>query len=282
MAFYSESALDAAFGRWVRVANPQTGWSVEGQLFGHSSGPSLLLRTGPGMSEMAPQGYDIDCLQLPNEDDAEGEHGDHLHCRRCMVAWVSSGMLPTPPSEERRSAAEITEDELRALYDRLDLLVARHQPLSDKAHMEALLASGPDGTLRLVSQSMWKERDRAIAAERALAAASPKLDSPIEETFWQACRRLGLQELRGLKSQHPVFDGRYRLDFALPERKIGIELDGYTWHSSPEAFTRDRARQRELELDGWRIIRFSGSEITKDVVGCVRQAAELAARIAPA
>ncbi|MFI1227592.1 MULTISPECIES: endonuclease domain-containing protein [unclassified Streptomyces] len=104
----------------------------------------------------------------------------------------------------------------------------------------------------------------------------------MEKTFWQTCRRLGLQELRGLKPQHPVFGGRYRLDFALPERKIGIELDGSTWHSSPEAFTRDRARQRELELDGWRIIRFSGSEITKDAAGCVRQTAELAARVAPA
>jgi very-short-patch-repair endonuclease len=38
----------------------------------------------------------------------------------------------------------------------------------------------------------------------------------------------------------------------------------WTWHSSPEAFTRDRARQRELELDGWRIVRLIGSEITKD------------------
>ncbi|MEV1088015.1 DUF559 domain-containing protein [Streptomyces microflavus] len=110
----------------------------------------------------------------------------------------------------------------------------------------------------------------------------PTLESPIEEAFWAAHREAGLEGLRGLKPQHPVFGGKYRLDFALPERKIGIELDGYTWHSSPEAFTRDRARQRELELDGWRIIRFSGSEITKNPADCVRQAAELAARIAPA
>ncbi|WP_078965870.1 endonuclease domain-containing protein [Streptomyces aureocirculatus] len=85
--------------------------------------------------------------------------------------------------------------------------------------------------------------------------------------------------IRCLEAQHPVFGGRYRIDFALPKQKIGIELDGYAWHSSPEAFTRDRARQRELELDGWRIVRFSGSEITKDAADCVRQAAAFAASI---
>lgn len=107
----------------------------------------------------------------------------------------------------------------------------------------------------------------------------PNLESPIEEAFWHAYRQAAPQDLNGLKSQHSVFGGRYRIDFALPDRKIGIELDGYSWHSSPEAFTRDRARQRELELDGWRIIRFSGSEINNDADDCVRQAAALAARI---
>lgn len=106
----------------------------------------------------------------------------------------------------------------------------------------------------------------------------PRLDSPIEEAFWSAYRRNAPGELFGLKTQHPVLDGKYRLDFALPAKKIGIELDGYAWHSDRETFTKDRARQRELELDGWRLIRFSGSEINADADDCVRQAAALASR----
>ncbi|WP_436787931.1 DUF559 domain-containing protein [Yinghuangia sp. YIM S10712] len=107
----------------------------------------------------------------------------------------------------------------------------------------------------------------------------PSLESPIEEAFWRAYLHTTPSELSGLKPQHPVFGGRYRIDFALTDHKIGIELDGYSWHSSPEAFTRDRARQRELELDGWRIVRFSGSEVTRDASKCVQQAAALAARV---
>lgn len=106
----------------------------------------------------------------------------------------------------------------------------------------------------------------------------PNLDSPIEDAFWKARFELAPQELHGLKPQHPVFDGKYRIDFALPAKKIGIELDGYAWHSDRKTFTKDRARQRELEADGWRLIRFSGSEITNDPAGCVRQAAALVAR----
>ncbi|MFC9268970.1 endonuclease domain-containing protein [Streptomyces zhihengii] len=275
------SEVVAVIGQWVRATNPETGASVEGQLVSYTTRPSVLLRTGPCWTQSAPMDWDLVYRPLPDEDHAEGEHGDHLHCRMCMLAWVSSGMLPAPPSVKRRSAEEITDEELSVLYDRLDLLVARHQPLSDRAHLEALLEGDPDERLRLVSQSMWKERDRAVAAERALAAASPALGSAIERAFWQAYQEAAPPELSGLKTQHPVFDGRYRLDFALPGRKVGIELDGYAWHSSPEAFTRDRARQRELELAGWRIIRFSGSEVTTDAAGCVRQAAELAARVSP-
>jgi very-short-patch-repair endonuclease len=106
----------------------------------------------------------------------------------------------------------------------------------------------------------------------------PRLESPIEEAFWRAYVQSAPPELNGLKPQHEVFGGRYRLDFALPDRKIGIELDGHAWHSKPEAFTRDRSRQRELELDGWRIVRFSGAEIMRDAGECVRQAAALSAR----
>lgn len=106
----------------------------------------------------------------------------------------------------------------------------------------------------------------------------PRLDSPIEEAFWNAYRRSAPGELFGLKTQHSVFGGKYRIDFALPDKKIGIELDGHAWHSDRETFTKDRARQRELELDGWRLIRFSGAEINADADDCVRQAAALAGR----
>ncbi|WP_374950706.1 endonuclease domain-containing protein [Mucilaginibacter sp.] len=46
--------------------------------------------------------------------------------------------------------------------------------------------------------------------------------------------------------------------------KIVIECDGFAWHSSKESFVSDRARDRQLQLNGYRVIRFSGSEINED------------------
>lgn len=112
------------------------------------------------------------------------------------------------------------------------------------------------------------------ALTREIRRVRARTDSPIEAAFWQENCRLNLPSLQGLVTQHNV--GRYRLDFAIPERKFGIELDGYAYHSDKESFVKDRARQRDLEAQGWRIIRFAGSEITRDVTRCVEQAAHLA------
>lgn len=106
----------------------------------------------------------------------------------------------------------------------------------------------------------------------------PKFDSPIEEKFWWAWQN-DAGWMLPLAYQHPVLDGKYRLDFAFPGRKIAIELDGYEWHSSRTQFTKDRQRQRELEADGWRFIRFSGQEIVKDADECFTQAMYLTCKI---
>ena len=100
--------------------------------------------------------------------------------------------------------------------------------------------------------------------------------SPIEELFWQSHQRLRMRQLAGLKRQYSV--GPYRLDFALPQRMIGIELDGYRTHSSTKSIADDRYRQRWLEGNGWYIIRFGGLEVFQDADACVREAAALVQR----
>jgi very-short-patch-repair endonuclease len=97
--------------------------------------------------------------------------------------------------------------------------------------------------------------------------------SPIEELFWQSHQRLRLRPLVGLKKQYKV--GPYRLDFALPQRMIGIELDGHSTHSTTQAIAADRQRQRALEAAGWYIIRFGGLEVYQNADACVREAAQL-------
>ena len=100
-----------------------------------------------------------------------------------------------------------------------------------------------------------------------------QMDSRYEIDFFLTWQEEALDLVYPLTPQFPMFGGKYRLDFAFAPLRVGIELDSYTYHSDRETFTRDRQRQREIEAQGWRIIRFSGDELCNDVVRCVQEAA---------
>lgn len=53
-------------------------------------------------------------------------------------------------------------------------------------------------------------------------------------------------------------DGEYRLDYAYQDRFLAIELQGYTWHHTPEHLDRDLLRHRQLTLQGWTVVSSRG------------------------
>jgi very-short-patch-repair endonuclease len=164
------------------------------------------------------------------------------------------------------------------------ILATPEQPFNDDAFYHGEEEEPIDPSI----QDLWfafQAADRImltadpVAALAQLAAEEMEenapTESPIEDAFWQAHRRLRLAELTGLVTQHQVLDGKYRLDFALPDHKIGIELDGYEYHGTSRGkFVADQQRQRALEAEGWRLIRFAGAEVHVDAESCVRQAAQ--------
>lgn len=57
-----------------------------------------------------------------------------------------------------------------------------------------------------------------------------------------------------------VIAGRRR-DFVWPDARLVVETDGYRFHSSRQAMSRDRRRDRELTVLGWRPVRFTYEEV---------------------
>jgi hypothetical protein len=55
--------------------------------------------------------------------------------------------------------------------------------------------------------------------------------------------------------------GRYRLDFAWPELRLAVEVDGYRRHSSWDAFRDDRSRQNDLIAAGWVVLHFTWDDV---------------------
>lgn len=93
-------------------------------------------------------------------------------------------------------------------------------------------------------------------------------ESPIEGAFWSA-GYFKLSELGKVTPQVKI--GPYRIDFALQmdALNLAIECDGHDQHSSKEQLSADHNRTRYLECHGWRVTRFTGSDIYRDAQGCV-------------
>jgi len=87
-------------------------------------------------------------------------------------------------------------------------------------------------------------------------------DSPLEQMFYE----LAFLDLH-LYPQHPV--GKYRLDFAIPDKHIAIELDGHEYHKTRYQRTHDAKRDRWLYGQGWHVLRFTGTEIHENLDRCI-------------
>lgn len=90
-----------------------------------------------------------------------------------------------------------------------------------------------------------------------------KTESYIEKAFAAALTSIGLPYC----SQFAL--GPYTIDFAIPENHLAIECDGDYWHSQPSCITRDKRKDKYLLNRGWRVLRFSETEINTDLARCL-------------
>lgn len=143
--------------------------------------------------------------------------------------------------------------------------------------------------------------------EARLNGFARELESPIEEElFWALIAEAdGVDDVFGalvlgynggfyqleVKPQAKLCLGRYRVDLMLdvlepvrrkstpfepPELRIAVECDGHDFHEkTKDQAQRDKARDRELQALGLRVIRFTGSEIRRDPATCARAVIDL-------
>jgi very-short-patch-repair endonuclease len=86
-----------------------------------------------------------------------------------------------------------------------------------------------------------------------------KCESYIERRLYDALTS------RGYSVTTQVVCGKYRIDLVLMGPRIAIECDGKDYHSSPEQKAHDRRKNAYLRRKGWKVIRFSGRQINKDL-----------------
>jgi very-short-patch-repair endonuclease len=124
----------------------------------------------------------------------------------------------------------------------LEDLIRRDLVTADRlrARLDALRASGRPGGGRL---------DALLEAR----GDGRPLESALETRAWPIISRCGVSLPR---RQHWVIlpGGRYRLDFAWPDLKIGVECEGHAFHGDRSVWGKDRARFAEFTAAGWRVL----------------------------
>lgn len=118
---------------------------------------------------------------------------------------------------------------------------------------------------------LWEMLDRTGACGRPGTAAlrsiltsldlsRPPSESVLEKRCLQVIEAAGLQCPKRQWWVRLAADWNVRLDLAYPPRLIGIEADGFQFHSARPDFERDRLRQNALVARGWRILRFTSAD----------------------
>jgi len=102
--------------------------------------------------------------------------------------------------------------------------------------------------------------------------AGPRDGTPLERIGAKVLREGGIAEPR---FEYPIpWNPIRRFDVAFPKERLAIEWDSRRWHELIEAFSRDRERDRQALLHGWRVVRFTWVDVTRhpeDVVDTVRR-----------
>jgi very-short-patch-repair endonuclease len=111
-------------------------------------------------------------------------------------------------------------------------------------------------------------------------------ESPAEQNFWAAAVwSLGTDDYSyrwptvwSPDSELPTYGfllvpqkivGRYRVDIAVYPHQLAIEIDGHDYHErTKDQATRGKRRARDLQLLGWTVLPYSGSDVWNDLFGC--------------
>jgi len=120
----------------------------------------------------------------------------------------------------------------------------------------------PAGALRAAESSNSKGSAtlRRLIVRRGLDI--PPTESDAETLFVQLVREMGLPNPR--RQVLVILGGvKYRLDFAWPDLRLAVEIDGAAVHG-PGQLGRDLRRQNQIVLDGWLLIRFTWQMVALD------------------
>jgi very-short-patch-repair endonuclease len=184
--------------------------------------------------------------------------------RECVRPGIRAHRTTLAPDETTTHHGIPVTTPARTLLD-LAALLDEHRLARAAERAEALRLTSPTSLATLVSRYPGRPGTpalrRLIELDRIQATTSR---SKLERRF------LSLLEAQGLP--RPLVNEEIRLDettkvepdFTWRGHRLIVELDGYETHATRAAFERDRARDRALHAQGWRVLRITWRQLHDD------------------
>jgi len=88
-------------------------------------------------------------------------------------------------------------------------------------------------------------------------------ESELEELLLAICRTAGLPTPE-VNVWVPVPGEQFKVDSLWRRERLIVETDGRDVHTTRRAFERDRERDQRLMLAGWRVVRFTWRQLTRE------------------
>jgi very-short-patch-repair endonuclease len=182
--------------------------------------------------------------------------GDPGRKRRAGIRMHRSATLRADDTTTRREIPITTP--ARTLIDLATMLKGR--PLEqalDRAE-QLRLVDFADLAARIEARPGRPGSPALQAMLARYTAGSTFTRSELEERFLALCDRHRLPR----PNVNTRIEGK-ECDFVWRDARLIVEVDGYAFHRSPSAFEDDRERDVVLSLAGWRVLRFTWSQVTR-------------------
>lgn len=100
-----------------------------------------------------------------------------------------------------------------------------------------------------------RRKTRDFLRKRAKGIQRKARLSSLEKSFLEVFDEYGIKVV----PQYAI--DIFNVDFAIPEIKLAIEIDGGGWHQSEPKIHQDRKKKGFLSFHGWYLIRFKGKHL---------------------
>ncbi len=216
---------------------------VDGSVLSHGSASELH-----GLPSRPPESITVSSVRRTRRSLA----GVRIHRTRWLPIEDRSFVASRPVTSASRTicdlAAECSAQRLRHLIE-VAIASKRMSAGEFQACVLSYRRQGREGsrTLRILCEDLFA--DSSVA------------ESELERRTVEILRR---HAVGGWVSQFrpPWFDGvRGTVDFAWPDRRVILEVDGRRWHATTQAFEEDRRRDQAAVAAGWRPIRAGWQQV---------------------